>query len=108
MVFDEQEKILNRATAEMTQAQVEDIFANWATYTGVVSLEDFRSGLADGELDMKARYEFKYSCLHTVYGTPAVYIGGIFAQDLDSGSSFEEWQKTLDPLLERRTPKIDF
>ena len=42
MVFDEQEKILNRATAEMTQAQVEDIFANWATYTGVVSLEDFR------------------------------------------------------------------
>lgn len=56
-------------------------------------------GMADSNLNMKARYEFKYGCLHNVYGTPAVYVGGVHAGGLDGGSSFEDWQEVLDPLI---------
>lgn len=62
--------------------------------------------MADSALNMKARYEFKFGCLHTVYGTPAVYVGGVHAEALDGDSSFEEWQEILDPLLTRLPSKI--
>lgn len=39
--FDEQFKILNSATADMTQSDIQDIFAGWATTTGGVTLEQF-------------------------------------------------------------------
>lgn len=41
-VFSGQDDILNDATSELNQAEIDDIFANWATATGVLTLDDFR------------------------------------------------------------------
>lgn len=41
-VFEGQEDILNDATADFTQSQVESIFAAWAVDTGSVTVDDFR------------------------------------------------------------------
>lgn len=66
-----------------------------------------RSGMVDGELDVLARYQFKYGCLHAVYGTPMVYVGGVIAEGLDGGATFETWQGVLDPLLAGETLGVD-
>ena len=54
--------------------------------------------MADKDLGLKARYQFKYGCLHGVYGTPMVFIGGV-AEGLDGGATFEDWKSVLDPLI---------
>lgn len=41
-VFDGQQEILNGATEDMTQDQIEDIFADWAADTGSISIGDFK------------------------------------------------------------------
>lgn len=56
--------------------------------------------MADGALDQKARHQFKYGCLHNVYGTPIVYVGGVLAESLSSGSAtIASWRHALDPIV---------
>ncbi|CAM9234266.1 unnamed protein product [Laminaria digitata] len=98
-VFSEQRKILNKATADKTQAEIESIFELWALATGVVSVNEFQRGMADKNLGLKTRYQFKYGCLHGVYGTPIVFIGGVMAKGLNGRSTFEDWKRLLDPLV---------
>lgn len=56
-VFNGQAEILNAATSELNQAEVEDIFANWATATGVLSLDDFRRCEFNSSLVSRISYE---------------------------------------------------
>lgn len=55
--------------------------------------------MSDSELDLQTRYQFKYGCLHSVYGTPTVFVGGVMAEGLDGFATFESWKDVLDPLL---------
>lgn len=41
LVFEGQEKILNSATTDMTQTEIQDIFAAWAAIAGGVTAEEF-------------------------------------------------------------------
>lgn len=56
-------------------------------------------GMASAEMETQTRSQFKYGCLHGVHGTPEVYIGGVLADNLDGGATFQDWQDLLDPLL---------
>lgn len=56
--------------------------------------------MADGRLDQKTRYQFKYGCLHAVYGTALVFVGGILSESLSNGaSSISSWRDVLGPLV---------
>lgn len=57
-------------------------------------------GMANSALNMRARYEFKYASLHGVYGTPAVFVGGVYAASLSSGdATLQDWHSVLKRLL---------
>lgn len=100
LVFEGQEKILNSATTDMTQTEIQDIFAAWAAIAGGVTAEEFASGMADDALDQNARHQFKYGCLHNIYGTPIVYVGGVLADSLSSGSAtITSWRDLLAPIV---------
>lgn len=58
-----------------------------------------RRGMSDSEVDTQTRFQFKYGCLHSVFGTPQVFVGGVLADGLDGEATFEDWQDLLDPLL---------
>lgn len=62
--------------------------------------------MADAEVEIQARNQFKYGCLHGVDGTPQVYIGGILASGLDGDATFQDWQDILDPLLSRTSSAV--
>ncbi|CAM9507270.1 unnamed protein product, partial [Hapterophycus canaliculatus] len=98
-VFYEQGQISNAATEHMTQPEVETIFSSWAASSAGVSADDFDAGMADFELETQTRSQFKYGCLQGVHGTPEIYVGGILAESLDGGATFQEWKDLLDPLL---------
>lgn len=55
--------------------------------------------MADSEVEMQTRSQFKYGCIHGVRGTPMVYIGGVLVDGLDGDSTFQDWQDVLEPLL---------
>lgn len=55
--------------------------------------------MANRRLGLKTRYQFKYGCLHGVYGTPLVFVGGVIAKGLDGRATFQDWKKVLDPLI---------
>lgn len=55
--------------------------------------------MADRNLDLRARYQFKYGCLHGAYGTPMVFVGGILAEGLNGDATLENWHEVLDPVL---------
>lgn len=58
-----------------------------------------RRGMSDDEVESQTRIQFKYGCLHDVFGTPQVFIGGVLADNLDGGATFQDWQDLLDPLV---------
>lgn len=41
IVFDGQGDISNRATADMSEGEIESILASWAVGAGVISMDDF-------------------------------------------------------------------
>lgn len=55
--------------------------------------------MSDSEVDTQTRNQFKYGCLHGVFGTPQVFIGGVLAEGLDGEATFRDWQDLLEPLL---------
>lgn len=56
--------------------------------------------MADSALDQNARYQFKYGCLHGIYGTPIVYVGGVYAESLSSGgASISTWRDVLGQVV---------
>ncbi len=55
--------------------------------------------MVNSNVETQTRIQFKYGCLHGVYGTPQVYVGGVFADGLDGGATFQDWQDILDPLI---------
>lgn len=72
-----------------------EVFHNLACFARVVLCR----GMADSALGIKTRNQFKYGCLHGVYGTPMIFIGGVMAESLDGGATMEDWKSVLDPLL---------
>lgn len=60
-------------------------------------------GMSDSEVESQTRSQYKYGCLHGVFGTPTVSIGGVFVDGLDGESTFQDWQDLLEPLLGRPT-----
>lgn len=67
------------------------------------ALRHVDSGMSASELNLQTRYQFKYGCLHGVFGTPLVFVGGVLAENLDGGATFETWQDVLAPLLSADT-----
>lgn len=55
--------------------------------------------MSDSEVDTQTRIQFKYGCLHRVFGTPQVFIGGVLAHNLDGEATFQDWQDLLEPLV---------
>ncbi|CAM9646283.1 unnamed protein product [Ectocarpus sp. 12 AP-2014] len=100
-VFIGQDEISNDSTELMTQPQIEAILEPWAISSSGISADNFHMGMADAEVEIHTRNQFKYGCLHGVDGTPQVYIGGILASGLDGDATFQDWQDILDPLLSR-------
>ncbi|CAM9408840.1 unnamed protein product [Ectocarpus sp. 6 AP-2014] len=105
-VFIGQDEISNDSTKLMTQPQIEAILESWATSSSGMSADNFHMGMADAEVEIQTRNQFKYGCLHDVDGTPQVYIGGILASELDGDATFRDWQDTLDALLSRTSSAV--
>lgn len=61
--------------------------------------ELLRRGMSDDEVETLTRFQFKYGCLHGVFGTPEVFVGGVLADGLDGEATFQDWQDLLEPLV---------
>lgn len=85
-----------------------NMFSSSCPYASCARCSDdaLRRGMADLEMEAQTRSQFKYGCLHGVHGTPQVYIGGVLADNLDGGATFEDWKALLDPLLVYSTPYL--
>ncbi|CAM9486261.1 unnamed protein product [Choristocarpus tenellus] len=101
LVFDHQEDVLNDATVGLTPPEIEALFAPWAMSATVgMTSDEYLRGMADSTLNLKARNEFKYACLHQVYGTPTVLLGGVRVETLESSNASQQvWKSILDELL---------
>eukprot|EP00752_Nemacystus_decipiens_P007425 g6638.t1 len=98
-VFEGQDRISNDATEDMTQYEIEAVLAEWVTSTTGVSMDAFNTGMSDDDVEAQSRIQFKYGCLHGVFGTPQVFVGGVWAENLDGEETFQDWQDLLEPLV---------
>ncbi|CAM9601308.1 unnamed protein product [Discosporangium mesarthrocarpum] len=99
-VFNNQELVLNDVTATLVQAEVEAIFQSWAVLAAAgLTPQEFQTGMASSATDFKARYQFKYACLHQVYGTPSVFVGGVASPELSTSSATPDaWRSVLSTI----------
>lgn len=49
--------------------------------------------------NLGARVEFKYSTSHGIDGTPYFFVNGVQCDNVDAGSSIDDWSAYLDTLL---------
>jgi hypothetical protein len=97
-----QDKIYNDATADMTYNQVVNLVGTWAVNGTGLTWDQYAEGMnkqttVGQNLEMQARYMWKYSALHDVFGTPLYYIGGVFV--VEGLETYDDWVEALTPLV---------
>lgn len=101
-VFAKQPQIYNDATADKTYNEVIALIGTWATDGTNVTDSQYAVGMNKSNpvgqsVEMGARYMWKYSTLHDVFGTPLYFVNGVFVTEgLDT---YDEWAQTLDSLV---------
>ncbi|CAK4078015.1 unnamed protein product [Aphanomyces euteiches] len=107
-IYINQDKLSNAATKDVTPTQLIKQLASWATTAfPTVSLVEFTKHMQPGsEMDEKTRQLFRYSLAHGISGTPMFYLNGVHFNDADSGWSFDDWFKVIDPLVQANKEAI--
>ncbi|EAX98873.1 hypothetical protein TVAG_146100 [Trichomonas vaginalis G3] len=82
-----------------TENTVTDNCIKYAAKICQLSEDDIRNAFATIDINLGARVEFKYSTSHGVDGTPYFFVNGVVTNDVDAGSSIDDWSLYLDNLL---------
>ena len=100
VAFKNQAQIYNSATADKTYNDVVSLVEPWVTGLGITHnqyVDGMNSNTPVGSnIEMTARYFWKYTTLQGVFATPYFHIDGLEAGGLDT---FADWQAALDPLV---------
>lgn len=65
-------------------------------------------GCADGcvlSLVVVVRYEFKYTAIRSVFGTPSIYLNDMALPSFGSDTSYKKWSELLDAVLRASPPQ---
>ena len=100
-IIENQEKFLNSNTADMTYNDVVKLIAQAAVNGTGLTEEQYYEGMdarttAGNTIEAFTRYEWKYSVIHGMFGTPMYTINGLVMEGLET---MVQWQEALNPLV---------
>lgn len=99
-IFGRQEEFANEAWKDKTQTDFHHLLATFAAeVTEHKDKAQFIELLNSKDVYAKARIPARLATMRSVWSTPTFFINGAEATSLSSGSSLEDWQAVLDPLL---------
>jgi len=97
MVYDNIDKIAPSATTEMTDSQVMDLVAGWATAVSGIPAAELKKGVSDVGIDESTRLAWKYGCTRGVYGTPLFTVNDVFVQ-AQADWTVAQWISLIKPV----------
>ncbi|MEL7332186.1 MAG: thioredoxin domain-containing protein [Cyanobacteria bacterium J06560_2] len=97
-IFRQQAEFANEAWKDKTQTE----FHRWLAENIVEGTDQasFIEHLNSKEVYAAARIPARFATVRGVWSTPTFFINGAEATALSSGSSRQDWQATIDPLLQ--------
>lgn len=108
-IFSRQEEFANEAWKDKTQTDFHHLLATFAVEankqqyaaeaTEYKDKAQFIDRLNSKDVYAQARIPARLATMRSVWSTPTFFINGAEATSLSSGSSLEDWQAVLDPLL---------
>lgn len=88
----------NDAMKKNSEETVLKIVAQYVAEKFGVSNSDFLEMYSKADTSMDARIEFKFAAVHSVCGTPTVYVNGV-ETEIGAETEIEKWFELLDPLF---------
>ncbi|MEL6815360.1 MAG: thioredoxin domain-containing protein [Cyanobacteria bacterium J06598_3] len=99
-VFSRQAEFANEAWKDKTQTEFHQLLAEFAiSATAWADKASFIERLNAKDVYAQARIPARHATMRGVWSTPTFFINGAEATSLSSGSSLEDWQAVLNPLL---------
>jgi hypothetical protein len=73
---------------------------------GLISQQDFVSGMSNDDLNWSARVSWKWATARGVYGTPMYMINGVINPLIGSDWTLAQWTQFLDPIVSGTLPNF--
>jgi len=98
-IYQRQEQFYNAPFLHKTHDDLKQFIADLAVEYSSVVRADFLSRMDDHDIYIQARTPIRYAATKAVWATPTLFINNAGAVPVDHASSFREWRKVIDPLL---------
>ena len=99
-IFSRQEEFANEAWKDKTQTEFHHLLSDFASaVNGTPDKARFLEQLNSKEVYAAARIPARFATIRGVWSTPTFFINGAEATALSSGSSLDDWQGVIEPLL---------
>lgn len=98
-LYEHQQEFANEAFKDKTQTDFHRLLASYAADSFGWDKEKFIDRLESKEIYNLARIPARLAIMRGVWSTPTFFINGAEATELSSQSSLEDWQQTIDSLL---------
>ncbi|MGV2829048.1 DsbA family protein [Myxosarcina sp. GI1(2024)] len=98
-LFQHQGEFANEAFKDKTQTDFHRLLASYAADGFDWNERELIDRLESKEIYNQARVPARLAVVRGVWSTPTFFINGAEATDLSSQSSLEDWQQTIDSLL---------
>mmetsp|Transcript_11250 Transcript_11250/g.21958 ORF Transcript_11250/g.21958 Transcript_11250/m.21958 type:complete len:237 (-) Transcript_11250:48-758(-) len=97
VIYANQEKFGNAATADMTREEVQAALGDLAENHGLPR-DVVLNGLKSSDVDQATRVSWKYACYRGVSGTPTYLVNGVPAPTEAGGWSSTQWIRFIDQI----------
>ena len=100
-IFKNYDDFITKAV-NMTEPEVQQKYAEAVETSTTIKREVILNGYKNRELDLRARYAWKYGCSRGVSGTPTFFVNDVVVPEA-SGFSFDDWNKFLQSLISKKS-----